>query len=71
MNGLGSGGDMEEEWWKWKDGVWIVRESTAQGSLMVYISAMDECMEECLEWVNFWHKGLISVVNGLCMNECE
>ena len=35
---------MEEEWWKWKDGVWIVRESTAQGSLMVYISAMDEIM---------------------------
>ena len=58
MNGLGSG-------------VWINREGTAQGWFDVYISAMDEFMEECLEWMNFWHKGLISVVNGLCMNECE
>ena len=58
---------------EWKDGVWICREDSRHkgGGLMVYISAMDEFMEECLEWVNFWHKGLISVVNGLCMNENE
>ena len=35
------------------------------------VGGMYNGMEVFVEWVNFWHKGLISVVNGLCMNECE
>ena len=58
-NGWSGGNGGEEMVQKWK-GI-----CTAQGWFDVYISAMDEFMEECLEWMNFWHKGLISVVNGL------
>ena len=32
MNGLGSGGGMEEELWRWKDGVWICRGRGTHGN---------------------------------------
>ena len=47
---------MEEEWWKWKDGVWIVRETHGTKGEVFVVCTMDEFLK--------WR-------SELCVNECE